>query len=355
MRFLPLLLILLLVGCSDEESQPVEENKQEENSQEAIKPSGVEVVMKNLSAPWSIDKQGETIYISERTGSVVRWQEGEMIRQKVRLKMPLSDAPEAGLLGFVLSPSFQETNTAYAYYTYESNEKTWNRVIELKLINDSWVEDSILLDEIPDGIYHHGGRLKIGPDEKLYITTGDAKVLDIAQDVHSLGGKILRMNLDGSIPNDNPIPNSYVYSYGHRNPQGLTWDEQGQLYSSEHGESSHDELNRIEPGKNYGWPVIEADQKKNGMETPLIYASGETWAPSGMAYKNNKLYVATLRGEAVKEYGLKTREMKNIASDVGRIRDVYIAGQYLYYISNNTDGRGNPSAEDDKLYRVFIE
>ncbi len=143
-----------------------------------------------------------------------------------------------------------------------------------------WREESLLLDNIPSGTYHHGGRLKIGSDGKLYVTTGDASAPDIAQDLDSLGGKILRMNLDGSIPNDNPYPNSYVYSYGHRNPQGITWSSDGTLYSSEHGSRANDEVNLIEAGQNYGWPIIEGYEEQEGMVSPL-FTSGDTntWAP----------------------------------------------------------------------------
>ncbi len=137
-----------------------------------------------------------------------------------------------------------------------------NRIVTLRLEENVWREESMLLDNIPSGTYHHGGRLKIGSDGKLYATTGDASVPNIAQDLDSLGGKISRMNLDGSNPSDNPYPNSYVYSYGHRNPQGLTWSSDGILFSSEHGNRANDEVNSIEAGQNYGWPIIEAMRNK---------------------------------------------------------------------------------------------
>src|SRR5690606_9395226 len=140
------------------------------------------------------------------------------------LEKPLATAAEAGLLGFVLSPNFSETNEAFAYYTYKDSTGQYNRIIVLEQDNNVWREKKLLLDKIPSGQFHHGGRLEIGPDSKLYATAGDASFEpEIAQDKNSLGGKILRMNLDGTIPEDNPIPNSYVYSYGHRNPQGLAW------------------------------------------------------------------------------------------------------------------------------------
>ncbi|WP_349632598.1 PQQ-dependent sugar dehydrogenase [Neobacillus sp. SuZ13] len=193
----------------------------------------------------------------------------------------------------------------------------------------------------------------MGPDGILYITTGDATTPETAQDVNSINGKILRMTLDGKIPSDNPFPNSYVYSYGHRNPQGLVWVG-NILYASEHGQSAHDEINRITPGANYGWPVIQGNEQKTGMITPLYQSGEETWAPSGLAEANGKLYAATLRGNAVREFQLSKKQTNSVVTGLGRIRDLYIDGDYLYFVSNNTDGRGNPDENDDKLYRVLL-
>lgn len=345
------LAFVFITGCSGAEEHPVED-------QEVSIPTVAEtaVIAEELRVPWSIDKNGNTFYLSERPGSIVKVEEGKKERQKVELEKRLATAAEAGLLGFVLAPDFSETNKAYAYYTYQDSTGQFNRIVTLHLEGDIWKEGSLLLDRIPSGQYHHGGRLKMGPDDKLYATTGDAYYnAKIAQDPESLGGKILRMNLDGSIPNDNPFPNSYVYSYGHRNPQGLTWSTDGTLYESEHGNSANDEINKIQAGKNYGWPVIEGNDKKEGMETPL-FTSGEntTWAPSGIAYYDGKLYVAALRGAAVLEFDLETGGKRELITGLGRIRDVFIEDNTLYFISNNTDGRGNPLEKDDKLYRISL-
>lgn len=345
-----LLMVIMLSGCS------LFEKKDDgiEGYEVVVNQPNVEVMAQKLQIPWSIDKMNQTFYISERTGNIVKIENGKTERQPVRLARPLAKAAEAGLLGFVLDPQFLDNQQAYAYYTYSEDGKgQFNRVVVLRTNGSVWTEEKILLDRIPSAAYHHGGRLKIGPDGLLYITTGDATTPETAQDENSLNGKILRMKLDGTIPADNPFPNSYIYSYGHRNPQGLVWVGTT-LYASEHGESAHDEINRITPGANYGWPVIQGTGQKAGMVTPLYQSGDETWAPSGMAAAKGKLYAATLRGNAVREFELQQERTRPVVTGLGRIRDLYVDGDYLYFVSNNTDGRGNPDQNDDKLYRVLL-
>ncbi|WP_446685390.1 PQQ-dependent sugar dehydrogenase [Halalkalibacter alkalisediminis] len=311
--------------------------------------------MENLEVPWSVEKFENSFYLTERPGYIVKIENGVSERQSVALEKDISTAPEAGLLGFVLAPDFAESNLAYANYTYVDDSGQFNRIVTLHLEDDIWRKESLLLDHIPSGTYHHGGRLKIGPDGMLYTTTGDASEPNIAQDLDLLGGKILRINLDGTIPSDNPFPDSYVYSYGHRNPQGITWSSDGLLFSSEHGIRANDEVNLIQAGQNYGWPIIEGAVEQEGMVSPL-FTSGDldTWAPSGMDYYDGRLYVAALRGSAVLEFDLETGEQREIITGFGRIRDVLIEDNSLYFISNNTDGRGAPQENDDKLYRVSL-
>ncbi|TDL31227.1 sorbosone dehydrogenase family protein [Jeotgalibacillus sp. S-D1] len=328
------------------------EDAQEEGT---VPVQDVEVVAENLEVPWSFEKLEDTIYLTERAGSIVKIENGQTERQSVELEEELSTASEAGLLGFVLAPDFPESNLAYAYYTYESGDGQFNRIVFLRLNDNVWGEERVLLDQIPSGTYHHGGRLKIGADEKLYATTGDASTSEIAQDIDSLGGKILRMNLDGSIPSDNPYSNSYVFSYGHRNPQGITWSPDGTMYASEHGNNANDEINKIESGQNYGWPIIEGDEEQDGLVSPIFTSGDEsTWAPSGMGYYNGKLYVAALRGSAVLEFDLETQEQREFITGLGRIRELFIDGDTLYFLSNNSDGRGNPQNNDDKLYKTSL-
>lgn len=354
--------ILFLIGCSANDEQNSSSNQDSTNNLEdtqqeetSLPVENLEVIAENLDVPWSIEKLEEKFYLTERPGSIVKIEGEEVERQRVELEKELATASEAGLLGFVLAPDFSESNLAYAYYTYEEAEGQFNRIVTLRLEDNVWREESLLLDQIPSGAYHHGGRIKIGPDGKLYATAGDASESKNAQDLNSLGGKILRLNLDGSIPTDNPFPDSYVYSYGHRNPQGLTWLSDGTLYASEHGNNANDEINRIEAGQNYGWPIIEGNEEQDGMVPPQFTSGDEsTWAPSGMDNYNGKLYVAALRGSAVLEFDLETGEYREVITGLGRIRDVRIDDNNLYFISNNGDGRGAPEDNDDKLYRISL-
>ncbi|MCJ1785081.1 PQQ-dependent sugar dehydrogenase [Mammaliicoccus sciuri] len=330
------------------------EQSQSDDNQERKETKGIETVAQGLDTPWSIARSDDVFYLSERPGKIIKIDGNKKTEQQVDLEKDVSTAAEAGLLGFVLAPDFKDSKEAYAYYTYEDNGQ-FNRIVKLKLENDTWKEEEVLIDKIPSGQYHHGGRLKIGPDDKLYATTGDASDEQNAQDKDSLGGKILRINLDGSKPKDNPMSNSYVYSYGHRNPQGIVWTPDGQMYASEHGNQANDEINEIKKGHNYGWPVIEGNEENNNMETPIFTSgSDDTWAPSGIAFKDGIIYSAALRGEGIMKFDVEKDEMKKVATKYGRIRDVYIVNNDLYFVSNNTDGRGNPSKNDDKMYKVSL-
>lgn len=356
----------ILSACSNDSKEETEdkikqtqnemehEQSQSDDNQERKETKGIETVAQGLDTPWSIARSDDVFYLSERPGKIIKIDGNKKTEQQVDLDKEVSTAAEAGLLGFVLAPDFKDSKEAYAYYTYEDNGQ-FNRIVKLKLENDTWKEDEVLIDKIPSGQYHHGGRLKIGPDDKLYATTGDASDEQNAQDKDTLGGKILRINLDGSKPKDNPISNSYVYSYGHRNPQGIVWTPDGQMYASEHGNQANDEINEIKEGQNYGWPVIEGNEENDNMETPIFTSgSDDTWAPSGIAFKDGIIYSAALRGEGIMKFDVEKDEMKKVATKYGRIRDVYIVNDDLYFVSNNTDSRGNPSQNDDKMYKVTL-
>lgn len=310
----------------------------------------------HLNIPWTINKNGSWIFLSQREGSVIQIDGnlGLVDVQNVKVSEDIFHEGEGGFLGFTLAPDFAKTKMAFAYHTYKKDGKTLNRIISLKLKDHTWKEEKVLLDGIPGGMVNNGGRIKIGPDGLLYATTGDVGQSNNAQKLDSLAGKILRMNVNGDIPADNPYKNSYIYSYGHRNPQGLAWDNDKNLYSSEHGESGHDEINLIQAGKNYGWPVIQGDEEAKDMMSPVIQSGYETWAPSGMAFNDGKLFIASLAGKKIFTYDLANKQFQEFYGDAGRLRDVLVEKNELYTITSNRDKRGKPTEKDDRLIHLSL-
>lgn len=308
-----------------------------------------EVLAEKLDTPWAIDflPNGNMVF-TERHGRVSILNNGEI---KAVANINVSEVSESGLLGIAVDPEFSRNNFVYAYYTYEGG----NRVSRF-ILKDRLEEEFILLDSIPNARFHDGGRIKFGPDGKLYITTGDATIPSSAQDINSLAGKILRMNKDGTIPEDNPFGN-YVYSYGHRNPQGLAWHPiSKQLFASEHGPTRNDEINIIIKGENYGWPNEECD-KSSAYIKPLRCYAEFTLAPSGIAFYNKDLYVAGLRGAQLRKIVLDENyktilEEEELFSELGRMRDVVERNGYLYIATSNRDGRGIPRINDDRIILI---
>ena len=327
----------------------------------------VETVAKNLSIPWSIDFAPDgRIFFSERTGILHVIDNGV---QKQIMTLDVGNG-EGGMLGIVLDPDFEFNHYIYIYYTYNELFSTKNKLVRYIESNNSLTEEKILLDGIPGASYHDGGRIKFGPDDKLYITTGDAGDPNLSQRLDSIAGKILRINSDGSIPNDNPFSNSAVYSYGHRNPQGIDWDKSGVLIATEHGPSgwrgvAHDEINMIRMGANYGWPDVIGDETKDGMTNPTLHSGEDTWAPSGAAFYygdqipqwDGKYFVASLRGEYLlvidfdSDYNVISHD-KLFLGEYGRLRDVVNGPDGLYVLTSNQDGRGMPNENDDRILRI---
>lgn len=312
----------------------------------------IEVLAENLDTPWAIDflPDGAMIF-TERYGRVSILGNGKI---KVVANINVSEVSESGLLGIAVDTDFDKNRFVYVYYTHQNG----NRVSRF-VLNEKLEDEFILLDNIPNARFHDGGRIKFGPDENLYITTGDATVPSSAQDINSLAGKILRMNKDGTIPADNPFGN-YVYSYGHRNPQGLAWHTvTKELYASEHGPTKNDEINKIAEGKNYGWPN-ECNEISKEYVNPIRCYSEFTLAPSGIAFYKNDLYIAGLRGTHLrkiifdKDYKTILHE-EELFSDLGRIRDVVEHEGYLYIATSNRDGRGIPKLNDDRILRLKIK
>jgi glucose/arabinose dehydrogenase len=322
-----------------------------------------EVVAEDLEVPWEIVVLDEDRYlVTERTGDLLLVENGtqHVIESFDDLESPVLG--EGGLLGIALHPNFSENQYLYVYQTVdrESVENTVRR-FEVDFENRALENETVIIDGIPSDRIHNGGRIAFGPDGKLYITTGDSANSTLAQDRDSLAGKILRLNPDGSVPADNPFDNA-VYSYGHRNPQGLTWDDEGRLWATEHGSNAKDELNRIERGTNYGWPTITGSETTPEMATPAFHSSQyTTWAPAGAAATDGSVFFAGLRGERLYEASIVDGEVTSFvahfAGDFGRLRAVALGpdGENLYLSTSNTDGRGEEREGDDKLIRVPVD
>ncbi|GIP35833.1 sorbosone dehydrogenase family protein [Paenibacillus sp. J2TS4] len=362
------LLLLLVSACSIDGNGQGLPREPEENAVAGDKfPYEMEILANQLNVPWEmVFTPNGDILLTERPGQIRRIQEGKLVDEPVfRFEEPFISRGEGGLLGLEIDPNYSENGYLYAYHSYETGGQVKNRVLRLKDREGRVELDKILIADIPGDTNHNGGRIKFGPDGLLYITTGERYDPQLAQDLHSLGGKILRLHSDGSIPESNPFPDSPIYSWGHRNPQGLAWHPvTGKLYSSEHGQTAHDEINRIEPGGNYGWPEISGDEEREGMIRPLLHSGETTWAPSGMTFVSqgpwkDKLLVANLRGMQILEITFGGADYTSVEhmdglfqQQLGRIRNVAEGPDgSLYIMTNNRDGRGTPTPEDDKLIR----
>lgn len=361
---LPYLIVMVVLGCSKKEENIIDVRQTDTNEKQ---PYDIEVVAEGLNVPWEmVIAEDGRMFFTERPGQIREIRDGKVVEKPLlSLPAPFISEGEGGLLGLALDPDFQTNHFMYTYHTYEDNGEIKNRVLRLIVDDKQASIDKVILDGIVGDTNHNGGRMKIGPDGMLYITAGDRYEPDLAQDKTSMGGKIFRIHTDGSIPNDNPIEGSPVYSYGHRNPQGLAWHPvTGDLFSSEHGQSAHDEINLIEAGENYGWPIIQGDETKEGMQTPIAQSATETWAPSGMTFVSNgewknQLLVANLRGMQVlkielDESGKQVKRIESLFKEkYGRIRNIIEAPDgSLYMMTNNRDGRGNPSDKDDRIIRL---
>ena len=321
--------------------------------------SGVQVLAENLEVPWAIDIAPDgRIFFTERAGTIrVIDSEGRLVPEPL-IHINVEQMGESGLLGLAIHPEFEENHLLYVYHTYSNGSAVLNKVLMLTERDNKIIESKVVIDGIPAADRHDGGRIKFGPDGKLYVATGDAKQPELAQNARSLAGKILRINPDGSIPDDNPIKDSPVYSYGHRNIQGLAWHPSTkELYASEHGEQGNDEINLIKPGANYGWPVEECNavqfEKPVVCFNPAIAPAGMTFATSDrLGYQNDAL-VATLKAQHLRLVDLETGVETNVLTGYGRIRDVIEAQDgSLYIATSNRDGRAIPGAGDDKILRV---
>ncbi len=320
----------------------------------------VQIVATNLQKPWAISFGDNKIFFTEKTGKIRVIDNGTLVNEPVA-DLRVADITEAGLLGITLHPDFEKNHFIYVYYTYQEGGNLWNKVLRITESNDKMVDAKVILDKIPGAEFDDGGVIKFGPDKKLYIGTGDATTQNSSQNLKSLAGKILRLDDDGSIPQDNPFPNSPVYSYGHRNPQGLAWDDEGNLYETEEGPTRNDEINLIKPGQNYGWPNQECSGSPQYQDAlicydPSIEPAGITYYSAGKLDIKNSLILSTLLGGNLYQLPVQNGtilDKKIIFDGVGRIRDVSEGPDgYLYILTSNTDGMGFPDQNDDKLLRI---
>lgn len=326
--------------------------------------AGSTVVATDLPVPWGVAALPDgTFLVTLRDAARLEIVDAEGGRTRVtgpgadEIAAQTASNGESGLLGLALSPSFAADGLVYVYRTGATD----NAVLRAELDGATLGATQVVIDGIPSASFHDGGALAFGPDGHLYIGTGDATDPSTALDVDSLGGKILRVTADGEVPDDNPVPGSPVWTSGHRNVQGLGWDAQGRMYASEFGQDTFDELNQIVAGRSYGWPDVEgAGGADQGYTDPLVTWSTDDASPSGLAVTEEGVYVAALRGERLWRVDLVALERGEAEPEVvldgeGRLRAVVVlSGGDLLVATSDTDGRGDPADDDDRLLRLRL-
>jgi glucose/arabinose dehydrogenase len=344
---------------SDEPStQPSEEPSEgPEGGGTSGPPRAIGTIADLLEVPWGVDflPDGAAVVTERMTGRVLRVAADGALSRLGAITAAVPQG-EAGLLGVAVSPDFDTDRTVFFYLTSSSD----NRVVKAELggTEESVLElgePTVVLDGIPAGYIHDGGRIAFGPDGYLYVTTGETGDRPLAQDPESLAGKILRITADGEPAPDNPDPDSPVWSLGHRNVQGLAWDDEGRLWASEFGDSTWDELNLIEKGGNYGWPEVEGVGGRSDFVDPQLVWPVEQASPSGLAYADGHLWMAGLRGQRlwriqVSADGKASQPTAFFTEDYGRLRTVVTSpDDELWLTTSNKDDRGNPSEADDRI------
>ncbi len=311
-------------------------------------------IASNLPAPWSIATLADgSVLVSERDDARIVEIVGDQAVPVATVE-GVDAAGEGGLLGLAVLEG-ASGNWVYAMHTAASD----NRVVRMALGGTAGAHTlgapEPVLTGLPKASNHNGGRIAFGPDGMLYVTAGDASSGTNAQTLDSLGGKILRVTPEGAVPADNPFPGSPVYTLGHRNPQGIGWAADGTMWAAEFGQNTWDELNVITPGANYGWPVVEGIGGDPAFVDPVQQWATDDASPSGIAVVGDTVFMAGLGGERLWSIQFDGRVNEHYAGQLGRIRDVVRgAGSTLYLVTNNTDGRGDPRAGDDVLYRVEL-
>jgi glucose/arabinose dehydrogenase len=320
-------------------------------------------VATGLNSPWGLAPlpDGALLVASRDEGTITRVDEKTGAKTLLGEVSGVSAEGEGGLLGIALSPDYAADHMIYAYFTSASD----NRIARLlydprKPQGEQLGAPDTVFKGIPKGVIHNGGRIAFGPDRMLYAGTGESGERGLAQDKKSLGGKILRITPEGEPAPGNPFPDSPVYSYGHRNVQGLAWDGRQRLFASEFGQDTWDELNLIEPGRNYGWPVVEGTAHRAGYTDPLVQWRTDEASPSGIAYADGAIWMASLRGERLWRIPLAGRELAGpprafLKGKCGRLRTVLSAGgNKLWLVTSNTDTRGTPQPGDDRILQLEV-
>ncbi len=345
--------VFVLTSPSDPIPLP-EPNSNSEND-------SVTILAENLDKPRAIAVSDNRIFVTEKDGFIRVIEDNNLLESPLAV-LRSANVFDGGLLGIALHPNFSVNHYIYVFLTYEQDGILWNKILQITESENKLQDAKTIFDKIPGSSFTNGGFIKFGPDEKLYVGTGTVSDSShLPQDLDSLSGKILRLNDDGTIPDDNPFSDSPVYSLGHRNPQGMTWDDDGNLFVAEFGPEKNDEINLVQAGKNYGWPEQECSGTSNFESAILCY--DPSIEPGGILfYSGDKLdfefpfILASMR--AANLYQLDFEEglssQKSILSGIGRVRDVAqgLDGS-LYVITSNTDGKGFPDVMDDKLLRIL--
>ncbi len=364
----------LLLGCSG--PPPGRGAGEVESAPNAQISFRVETVIGNLEVPWSIVWAPDgRMFFTERPGRVRVYENGKLRPDPVFTVSDVEQTGESGLMSLALHPQFASNRFVYLAYAYKAGEPRV-RVVRYREDQRGFSEPKVIIENIPAAKFHAGCRIRFGPDGKLYITTGDATDRSLAQRLDSLAGKTLRVNDDGTLPADNSFigksgARSEIWSYGHRNAQGMDWQPGTNLmFQTEHGPSGFDgpgggdEVNIVEKGKNHGWPVVHHTQTREGMEPPLLEYT-PACAPGGAEFYNGSLFpqfrgnffFACLRGERIIRVVLDGRRVVSqenlLEKKYGRIREVAEGPDgYLYFSTSNRDGRGSPASDDDRIIRL---
>lgn len=316
--------------------------------------AGRTVVATNLDVPWGLAflPDGSALVTQRDKGDVYRVRIGAA-PVKVGSVAGVNADGEAGLLGIAVSPEFATDRRVFVYFTSDSD----NRVARMTLDGNTLTQDKVVLEGIPKGAIHDGGRIAFGPDKRLYVGTGDGGDRSRSQDRESLGGKILRIDQEGKAPSDNPVAGSPVWTWGHRNVQGFAWDAAGRMFATEFGQNTWDELNHIRKGQNYGWPEVEGQGDNPAYVNPLTQWTTDQASPSGMAIgTDGAAYVAALGGRALWQVPLTGATAgtpkKLLDAELGRLRTVERAADGRLWIVTSNTFRGSPNDGDDQIIAI---